>query len=339
MNHQGRQGGLVLLPPKLTELLSPVECRTCEEDEDPLDTYDIDGVTAAQLCWRVVCRNKNIGKHSGYLGPQGHLERCNVLTHLAAFFAFAAFVLMRIWLEGGQRDSVSSILAWFSYAAYSFTFLSSSIYHVASAHPFWSAYARQLDYFAIYVGLVVSHVTDLSIATLNLVGSGGSWRAWSDAPLAALVLFVFFLLRRLLLTPEETRKTYFAEKKSMGICRATHVDLEHSSLRAIGGTVLAYSWILTTPLAAKTLDSGLSHVFVASRVTATLLLCAGMLFDNAIAWPDRFFEKNNPPHCACYSRTGGFVLNSHAIWHLVAFASTLVTAAGTEYVVSSDAFA
>ena len=66
-----------------------------------------------------------------------------------------------------------------------------------------------------------------------------------------------------------------------------------------------------------------------------------MLLDNYIMYPDEWFKTNEPPRrCVCYSRRdgigGGWIVNSHALWHIVALVSTISTTVGLEYVIASS---
>lgn len=254
---------------------------------------------------------------------------------MLAAVVYFAYSTLRPLTPMGERHSLASRLAAFSYACFVVTFASSVVYHVYSANRFWSAATRLVDYFGIYLGIASGTFSDMAVVTRNLTGA--SWASMADVWIAMALLVVFFAVRRSTLSVEETRLAYMASKCSLGLARSTNVDLEHSSLRAAAGTIMAFSWVLMVPSAFQTLEPECAWVFAGSRFVGTVILVAGMLLDNAILYPDSWFEGNEPPHtCVCYSRArgpgGGWIMTAHALWHIIALVSTVVTTAGTEYV-------
>jgi predicted membrane channel-forming protein YqfA (hemolysin III family) len=297
--------------------------------------YDVDDLS--RIWYRVVCVNDRIPTESSYLGPTGHIERANVWTHMAAAFIYILYSILRPFTPIGEVDTVSSSLAAFAYASFVITFVFSSCYHVYSANRFWSAATRLGDYFGIYLGIAAGTLSDLSVVTENL--KNVSWAAIADTFIGMAILVTFFGVRRLTLTVEETRLAYLVDKCTLGFARNTNVDLEHSSLRAAAGTVMAFSWVLTIPGAFSTLEIDCAWIFAGSRFLGTAVLITGMVLDNAVLYPDNWFSESEAPprNCVCYSKRegcgGGWIMTSHAFWHILALASTIITTIGTEYVV------
>lgn len=320
-------------------------CADCDEEDN--QTY-YDGTFVSyeikdwrNAWWRVIVKFKpeegrEVPKNS-LVGPEGHLEKCNVFTHLvaAAITAFYASIRPLFVTETGTANDTVMFALWMLALCY----LSSSVYHVYSPVKAWSAVLRLGDYAGIYTAIASASTADLALTTKGL--KNVSWQAHFDMYIAAGIMVVFFVVRRVLLPIEMTRVPYFENKCSLGFARHTNVDLEHSSLRAAGGVVLSFVWVQQVAGAVHTLETRCSFVFVASSVLGTLILFAGMWLDNVLLYPDSFFvnpdeKPRKPLGCACYSKRkgvcGGWIMSSHAFWHIIAFVSTFVTTAGMEYV-------
>ena len=265
--------------------------------------YDIENVR--RIWFRVVCVNDYVNAPSSYIGNTGHIERMNVWTHLLAAVIYLTYTLIRPLTSIGKIETISSSLASFSYASLVATFMFSSVYHVYSANKWWSSAARVGDYFGIYLGISAGTLSDLSVVTINLKDVG--WKSIADVWIASMLLLIFFCLRRFTLTAEETRLAYLPEKCSLGFARSTICDLEHSSLRAAAGMTLAFNWLMFIPGAFAMLENDCAWVFAGSRVLATAILVCGMVLDNAVLYPDKWFnESEAPPQtCVCYSKRGG----------------------------------
>lgn len=318
-----------------------LQCQEAEEDEVDYDQYEIKDLR--WIWYRVVCVNRIPGKtfKGSLLGPTGHLERASVWVHLLAAMAYLIHSIVRYTIYGnsGEKDSLSNRLVTTSSIALVFTFVISSTYHVYSANAFYSAVTRQFDYFGIYLSIGASYAADLSISTLNMKDIPA--QAYMDLWFAMALMVGFFGIRRLSLTVSETRMEYFNEKCGLGLARRTNADLEHSSLRASAGFIMALSWILCMPLAFKNIESDSAGVLLWSHIIGTVILILGMALDNILFFPDEFVELNmGRRRCLCYSDRegcgGGFVFNSHALWHVVSFAATVSTTIGLEYVIAGS---
>lgn len=319
-------------------------CEDCDEKkEDKLSVFaNYDVGKTKNIWWTVLCSNDEAPtvEINNLIGQTGHLERMNVWTHIFAAALYLLYSIFRPITPFGTKDTVSSSLAAFSYASICATFAFSSVYHVYSPHQFWSGITRLGDYFGIYLGIAAGTLSDLAIVTENL--KNVKWTAIADIWIAMALLVTFFSVRRYVLPLKETRLPYFRNKCSLGLARNTNVDLEHSSLRATAGVVMSFSWILVVPCAFDTLEIDCAWVFAGSRITGTIILVAGMVFDNALMFPDNWLEENNvlslEKHpCVCYRPSdyccGGWIMTSHAFWHIAALVGTVVTTCGTEYVI------
>lgn len=327
------------------DLLAPKKdiSALCQEaDEDGYDTFPQYEITDIRNIWcRVLCVNRVAGKNfsGSLLGPTGHLERANAWTHLAGAAIFFAWFLARPLAYNGSKASTSNSLVSFDVFCVFITLFISTVYHVYSPNRFWSAVARLGDYAGIYLSLCSGYLADLSISTVNL--RGVPWQATVDVWLGGAIIVAFFVVRRVFLPIEDTRKPYFANKCTFGFARSTNVDLEHSSLRAAGGVVLAFSFILSFPGAIYNLEFNNSVIFVATHAAGVAILVMGMAIDNVFLYPDSWKQTDEKPNrCVCYSSRegcgGGWILNSHAIWHLVSLLSIIVTSAGLEAVVAGS---
>lgn len=319
-------------------------CAPCDEqsEEDALLQYEVKG-SASDICYAVLCVNEVKGKvpETSLLGPTGHYERSNAYSHLFAAVSFFVYLLVRPFTPLGDIRHLSSQLSVVAMISFVITFASSTSYHVFSANAATSKWWRISDYTGIYLSIATQFVSDLCTTSLNL--KNVPWQAVADVWLAFGMLVVYFVIRRANLTVEETRKVYLARSCSLGLARATNVDLEHSSVRAAAGIALSFSWVLTIHGGFHTLEKDSAWMFAGSRFLGTAVLIAGMVLDNAVQFPDMWLQvpkrgsKRRVLRGVCYdSRPGcgrGWVCTSHALWHLIAFVSVVLTAAGTEYVV------
>jgi hypothetical protein len=302
--------------------------------------YEIEDVK--NIWYRVLCVNdvglSESAAQTSFLGKTGHIERMNVWTHLFAMALFLIYLLVRPFTQMGARDTLSSDLASLSYVGFAITFASSATYHVYSANEYWSSRTRLLDYTGIYLGFSVGVLCDLSTITLNL--RDVPTQAVIDVWVGMMTLVIFFVVRRMNLTIAQTRMPYLANKCTLGFARSTNVDLEHSTLRAAGGIAMAFSWIQMIPGAYATLENDCAWMFSGSRFVGTGVLLVGMWLDNVVMYPDVWFENDEEPPTACVCRSskpgpgGGWICTSHALWHVIALLSTVITTVGTEYVIA-----
>lgn len=301
--------------------------------------YEVDDLS--NIWWRVACVNVKVkGTDESLIGPTGHVERCSVWLHLLSAVIYAAYFVVRPALPTGQTHTTSSDMAATAIGATAITFFSSTVYHVYSANEWASAWTRQIDYGGIYLGIAATTLSDLSIVVPNL--SGISRFALVDPVLAVSLLWLFFLVRRTRMTTQETRLAYLSNKCALGLARSTNVDLEHSSLRAASGWAAMFLWIIAVPLAFANLENDCAWVFSVSRFIGAALIVFGMSLDNLVLYPDAFFENSSslPGPCACSNNSegpgGGWIMTSHAWWHVISFCGTALATAATEYCIANS---
>lgn len=310
--------------------------------------YEVPDSDLRYIWWRVVCINDigNARPKKSLLGPTGHLERMNVWSHMFAAGVYLAYSWVRPWLPQGQAGHPSSVLAAVSYVCFIVTFTCSVVYHVYSANRFWSAATRLLDYFGIYLGIASGTLSDLSTTSINL--KNVPWQSVADAWFAAAISIAFFVVRRTQLCIDTTRLPYLENKCSLGFGRPANVDLEHQSLRAGVGIAMAFAWVALIPGAFETLELDCAWIFAGSRFLGTGVLIAGMVWDMLFLYPDRWWsdgEAGTPKACTQFGcrwhddRPGqchGWIITAHTLWHMIALLSTMVTTAGTEYVIATS---
>jgi hypothetical protein len=279
-----------------------------------------------------------------YLGETGHIERMNVYTHAAAAALYASYFTLRsarpwsAFVDASTSSGLLSLLAGWSLV---FTFVCSTVYHVYSANPVAAAVARLVDYFGIYTSLVFCSLLDASITTLNLRNVHPNTVV--DCVVGSVVLMLFFVYRRRVLQTADTWKMSLGDQCSQGLVRFQHVDLEHAGLRVSAGLVLAFQWTQFLPAAYENLEHECAWLFAAAHVVGTAILVVGMAWDNMFVYPDAYLKEGGKalPGC-CYSRgrkghlCTGWILTSHALWHIISLASTVVTTVGTEYVIATS---
>lgn len=347
----------------LRKVQTPI-CELCESQQETeeerelkrFQQYEIDNVECCStrgIWYRVLWRNRvykydKMGRPTSLLtfkgsllGSTGHLERMNAWSHLFAAMLYLAYLPVRLYATPmGQETSLSSTLAAVSYASFVGTFASSVVYHVYSPNYRMSAATRILDYLGIYAGIACGALSDLSTTTLNL--NGVPAQSVADIFCGGVLLVAFFVVRRVVLPIEETRRPVLRQKCSLGFGRMANVDLEHSSLRAAAGVALAFGWILMIPGAFETLELDCAWMFAGSRFVGTGVLVVGMAWDNIVAFPDAWYDSDEPPgRFACWDDSstpgcGGCVVSSHTLWHFLALLSTVVTSVGTEYVIAES---
>tara|TARA_B100001094_G_scaffold326197_1_gene381874 strand:+ start:78 stop:1331 length:1254 start_codon:yes stop_codon:yes gene_type:complete len=348
------------------EALVEARLRACEESAATVE--DCKALVRGQpylirdngwrLWWRVCCDNSAAytegegdalpARHTHYpyyLGQTGHIERMNVYTHAVAAALYACYFAVRsarpwsVLTDASTSSGLLSLLAGWSLV---FTFVCSTIYHVYSANPVLAAVARLLDYLGIYTSLVFCSLLDASITTLNLRGVHPNTVV--DCVLGSVVLTLFFVYRRRMLRTEDTWKMTLGDQCSQGLVRFQHADLEHAGLRVSAGLVLAFQWTQFLPAAYENLELECAWFFAGAHVVGTAILVVGMAWDNMFVYPDAYVKEGGKalPGC-CYSRGSkgqlctGWILTSHALWHIISLASTVVTTVGTEYVISTSA--
>ena len=245
-----------------------------------------------------------------------------------------AYLAVRPYTPQGRVHNLSGQLAVAALWAYVFTFLMSASYHVYSTNYVMSAIMRLGDYFGIYLGISAGTLFDVSLTSKNM--EMAFWQSQADVWIGMAVLVGFFVYRRTQIPIFETRRAYMSNKCSLGLSRSTNVDLSHSGLRAAAGLAMALGWVQVVPAAFATLELECAWLFTAGRVAGMALLIAGMFLDNVLLYPDAYeLNEAEPPKFLPCTKCCGCIFTSHAIWHLVALASIVVTTIGGEYALAN----
>ena len=275
--------------------------------------------------------------NKSYLGPTGHLERFSARTHLFGAIAFVVYAILRhILLDDSTTSGVMvSLSAWVNAA----TFASSTIYHATTPDRDVAYVTRLLDYAGIYFSITFSALADISVVTRGFYDI--PWQSIIDIPIAATIIYTFFVLRRLY-TPAATtwhERRPLACAIGNGLYSAGHCDLEHAGAREATSLMLAIAYFLYIPAAFSTLGTTVAGVVVALQVVSFLVILFGMLLDLIIGWPDTQILKGKAKWAACKDPCClipcGCALNSHGWWHIVSLVSAALLAGAREYALAN----
>jgi len=274
------------------------------------------------------------GSISSLLGPTGHYERLSFWTHFVGAFVFAIYAIARhIVVHDGARVSggLTVAAAW----TISAVFLTSSIYHCTAPDRNFSMVTRVMDYAAIYIGITVTTTADIAVATRGFLNV--PTQTIADLPTAATLLIIFFVWRRSRLSGELTWTKHEITSRSKdgcmlgrGLFSYGHRDLAHIQMRQATSLLLFGSYFMIVPAAMEVLGHGVARVVLALQVSAFVTVSLGMAIDRVFEFPDGSLVEGSLTCLAC-PNTLGAVLNSHALWHIVAIFSAGLTVASREY--------
>ena len=278
------------------------------------------------------------GVISKLLGPTGHYERLSFWTHFVGAFVFAIYALVRqILVRNDARlaGGLTSAAAWTIAAV----FLTSSVYHCTAPDLNFAMVTRVLDYAAIYIGITVTTTADIAVATRGFEHVPAQTIA--DLPVAAVTLIVFFVWRRGMLPGETTwtkSETMSRSKDGCllgrGLFSFGHRDLAHVQMRQATSLLLFANYFMSVPAAMAVLGHGVARVVLALQVSGFVTVAMGMAIDRVFEWPDGSLVEGSMTCLSCPSDSGwpwGAVLNSHAVWHIVALVSAALTCVSREY--------
>lgn len=266
------------------------------------------------------------------IGLRGHLERANAWTHFIPCIFFMLFSFVRPFALGAS--TVSDHMSNVSIVLTAATFAVSTVYHVYSAVPSAAPATRTLDHASIAISLCGATIADLSMTTKDF--QNVSFQAWLDPMVGALVLIVYFGVRRLFVPENETQQeSYTGEGCTLGLYRVFHSDLEHASLRAAGSAALTLNWVLLIPSAFRMLDVDPAVIWVTGASIGTLLLIFGIILDNTGVVDDMLMRNQRIGPCSCNSQALGCVFNTHALWHIIAVAGAVSSIFAREYGIAS----
>jgi predicted membrane channel-forming protein YqfA (hemolysin III family) len=275
-----------------------------------------------------------VGTISSLLGPTGHYERLSFWTHFAGAFAFAAYATVRQVLvrdDARLAGGLTSAAAW----TIAVVFLTSSLYHCTAPDLNFAMVTRVLDYAAIYIGITVTTTADIAVATRGFVHVPA--QTVVDLPASAVILIVFFVWRRSRLPGESTWTKHEITSRSKdgcllgrGLFSYGHRDLAHIQMRQSTSLLLFGSYFMVVPAAMEVLGHGVARVVLALQICAFVTVALGMAIDRVFEFPDGNLVEGSMTCLAC-PNTFGAVLNSHALWHLIAMVSAGLTVASREY--------
>lgn len=303
----------------------------CSRGDDPAhDQYTIPA--GKSMCWAVLCKNDTGKKHPGsLLGDYGHIERLSSWVHLVSGIAFVIYTAVRpfaITVEHTAAELCTTLAA----GAVAFAFLSSTVYHVTSPSKKLAAWTRQLDYSSIYLALGFGYVADFSIATRSFQNT--SVLSVLDGPLACVLVGVFFLIRRGLISTDKTWDTYLGGcTLSFGLMRRMHLDLNHTGVRQSTSFLLSISYFVTVPALYSNFGSNEATTILFLELLCLVILVAGMVLDNGFVFPDVALSEGKGPKFLVCKRCG-CIGTSHAIWHILSVLAAAKGAASREYALS-----
>ena len=106
----------------------------------------------------------------------------------------------------------------------------------------------------------------------------------------------------------------------------------HTATRQATSLLLFSSYFLSVPAAFATLDTATANVVIALQALGLATVGIGMAIDRIFEWPDRWLVEGTASPFACPGC--GCVVNSHAVWHIVALVSAIFTVVSREFALS-----
>ena len=281
------------------------------------------------------------GVVSKLLGPTGHYERLSFWTHFVGTFLFAIYAIVRTILvrnDARLAGGLTSAAAWTIAAV----FLSSSVYHATAPDLKFAMVTRVLDYAGIYSGITVTTTADIAVATRGF--ENVPYQTILDLPAAAVLLILFFIWRRGMTPGEETWTPHEITSRSKDGCLLSrglfsfgHRDLAHIQMRQSTSLLLFANYFMSVPAAFAVLGGGVARVVLVLQISGFVTVSLGMAIDRLFQWPDGNLVEGSMTCLSCPSDGSpacGAVLNSHAVWHIVALLSAALTCISREYALS-----
>lgn len=292
----------------------------CQEvdDEERGDSEAHDQYTVASnrsLCVSVFCRHDTGRSHpKSVLGDYGHIERSSAWIHLIGGVVFALYAGIRHTFA--RTNTTTDALVTASAAATAIAFLLSTLYHTTAPNKNMAYWTRLADYAGIYFAMSIGGICDSSIATRGF--ENVATISIIDAPLAAAVTFVFFVVRRLLTPADETWAGYLNScSVTFGLFRLGHLDLDHASTRQATSFIIVAAYFLSVPQLVRIFEFEAVATIVTLQALSFAAIIIGMAIDNVIVFPDASLSQGKGPSFMA-SRRLGCVCSSHAIWHIFA---------------------
>lgn len=289
--------------------------------KDGVDTWTVPEVPGESrmytLCCVVLCRRPRRVPVAGLLLPQrGHLETASAVTHLWSAIAFLGYAVARAATVdlNTTRGLFLVLSAFFG----SITFFGSTLYHVTTPDDQLAQIGRQVDFVAIYAGVVAAFTADLCIVTKSF--SNVPLVAILDLPLAVTLVAAFFAYRRYVL-PGETTLVREYECSRVGLLRRWHSDLDSTPVRhATSLTVALFAFVLT-PALFRNLEC--APTVIALQGSSFAVVLVGMLLDSVRHWPDAALAWSAWPKLGC-------IVTAHSLWHIAATTAGVLTVVARE---------
>lgn len=270
---------------------------------------------------------------STIIGKKGHYERFAASSHIFGFLVFAIYAIVRSIIP--IASNVSGVLATVAAWTVAFVFLASTLYHCTSPDIHFAMVTRVLDYLAIYIGVVVGAVADLSIATNGF--DNVPVVTIVDIPVAGGILALFFLWRRIRLSGTDT----WVEDNSTvpkavectigrGLYSKGHTDLYHAQLREASTFLITTAIFMSIPAAYSVFGTGVATGVTILQASAFLIAAGGMLVDRIFQWPNTSLVEGKHTYLAC-PQNCGCAMTAHGLWHLIAIVGAALTIAAREY--------
>lgn len=293
-----------------------------------------------ELVYSVAISNDTTGRPgrvSTLLGKTGHYERLSFHSHLVGALLFIVYAILR-QANAGNHASVEGGLTTAAGWVTAGVFLTSSCYHATAPDPHFAFVTRVLDYVAIYVGITVSTTADIAVATRGF--QNVPYETIADLPVAAAIIIAFFVWRRWLTPLEETWEEHQhlvnAKKKStdcslcIGLFSRGHCDGQHTHSRQATSLLIFSNVFMASPTAFALLGNEVAPIVLALQVLGFVLVVFGMAVDRVLEFPDTHLIEDEDTCFACPKTCGG-VMNSHAVWHVIAILSAACTVASREF--------
>jgi predicted membrane channel-forming protein YqfA (hemolysin III family) len=303
----------------------------CDRGDDPEnDQYTIG--KSQSMCWGVLVSNNTGRLHPrSLLGNYGHVERLASWIHLVGAVLFGIYALLRPFVIT-KEHTTAEFWATVAAASVAFCFGSSTVYHITAPSQSLAYWTRQLDYIAIYVAIALGGLADFAIATRGFANT--AFLSIIDGPLAAVMVSVFFLMRRVLTPSNESWSGWLGGcTLSLGLFRRGHTDGTHTGARQATSFILAIAYFVTIPSVIANFGAQNGVTIIAIEVLALAVIVAGMTLDNAYTFPDAQLAKGKGPRfLVC--KSCGCVGTSHALWHALSVVAALKASAAREFALS-----
>ena len=124
---------------------------------------------------------------------------------------------------------------------------------------------------------------------------------------------------------------------SRGLFSFGHRDLAHINIRQATSLLLFANYFMSVPAAFAVLGNHVTQVVLALQISGFVTVSLGMAIDRVFHWPDGKLVEGSMTCLSCPSDGSpacGAVLNSHAVWHIVALISAALTCVSREYALS-----